>query len=150
MEKRESCRAIIFKDNKMVVMYREKKDRVYYIFPGGGINEGETKKDCVVREVVEEFGINVEPMKEVYFYENEKTIEHFFTCNWVSGELGTGEGEEFQGDVSRGVYVPMLVDIDRLSEIPLMPPEVAAVLVNDLKKYGKKLGDKVTEIAGEL
>lgn len=149
MGKRESCRAIIFKDNKMVVMYREKNDRVYYTFPGGGMNEGEAKNDCVVREVVEEFGINVEPMKEVYLYENEKTIQHFFICNWVSGELGTGEGEEFQGDVSRGVYIPMLVDIDRLSEIPLMPPEVTAALVNDLKKYGEKLGDKVTEVAGE-
>ena len=41
MKKRESCRAIIFSEDKMVVMYREKNDRVYYTFPGGGINEGE-------------------------------------------------------------------------------------------------------------
>jgi ADP-ribose pyrophosphatase YjhB (NUDIX family) len=149
MEKRESCRAIIFDKDKMVVMYREKNDRVYYTFPGGGRNEGETLEDCVKREVLEEFGLNVEPVKEVYTYENPKTYQHFYLCNWVSGELGTGEGEEFQGDVSRGVYIPMLVDTNRLSQIPLMPPEVTAKLVEDLKVFGQKLDSKLTYIEGE-
>lgn len=149
MEKRESSRAIVFSNNKMVVMYREKNDRVYYTFPGGGINPNESKEDCVVREVLEEFGINVKPIKEVYLYENEKTIQHFFVCEWTDGELGTGEGEEFQGDASRGVYVPMLVENERLGEIPLMPPEVTTQLVKDLAVYGTSLGNTVTEIAGE-
>ena len=149
MKKRESCRAIIFSEDKMVVMYREKNDRVYYTFPGGGINEGEDVESCIIREVKEEFGIDVEPIKEVYLYENEKSIQHFFTCKWLSGELGSGEGEEFQGDQSRGIYIPMLVENERLSQIPLMPPEVAARLVTDLKIYGKELENEETKIIGE-
>ena len=149
MEKRESCRAIIFIENKIVVMYREKNDRVYYTFPGGGINEGETIRNCVIREVKEEFGIDLEPIKEVYIYENEKTIQHFLTCKWITGELGTGEGEEFQGDNGKGIYIPVLVENDRLPQIPLMPPEVTAMLVADLKKYGKELRDEVIKIVGE-
>jgi ADP-ribose pyrophosphatase YjhB (NUDIX family) len=149
MEKRESCRAIIFDKNKMVAMYREKNNRVYYAFPGGGRNEGEDFLDCVKREVLEEFGIEVKPIREVYTYENDKTYQHFYLCDWVSGELGTGQGEEFQGDVSRGVYVPMLIENSKLSQISLMPPEVASALVNDLKTFGEKLDTKVKYIEGE-
>lgn len=149
MEKRESCRAIVFLDKQMVSMYREKNDRVYYTFPGGGRETGEKLEDCVIREVVEEFGIKVNPIREVYTYENEKTIQHFFLCEWVAGELGTGEGEEFQGDASRGIYMPTLVDIERITEIPLMPPEVTKQLNDDLKKYGNSLRPEKINIVGE-
>lgn len=139
MEKRESCRAIIFKDGKMVAMYREKNDRKYYTFPGGGMDEGETIDECVVREVIEEFGITVKPIREVYTYEDHKTYQHFILCDWVSGELGTGEGEEFQGDEARGVYEPMLIEVENIPNLPLMPPEAASQVYEDYKSYGEGL-----------
>ena len=150
MDKRESCRAIIFKDNKMVTMYREKNGRVYYTFPGGGMDEGETVNECVTREVVEEFGMTVEPIREVYTYEDEKTYQHFVLCEWVSGEFGTGVGEEFQGDTSRGFYEPRLVELEKLEEIPLMPPEAAAMLAHDLKEFGTGLDTNKKHIEGTI
>ena len=45
MQKRVSCRAIIFNNERMVSMYREKSDRVYYTFPGGGMEENETEEE---------------------------------------------------------------------------------------------------------
>ncbi|MBE5755665.1 MAG: NUDIX domain-containing protein [Clostridiales bacterium] len=146
MEKRESCRAIIFKDEKMVAMYREKNGRTYYTFPGGGMDEGETINECVKREVIEEFGIVVKPIREVYTYEDEKTYQHFILCDWEFGELGTGEGEEFQGDASRGVYEPMLIDIENIPNLPLMPPEAAMQVVDDYKSYGKNLDSEVKSL----
>ena len=141
MEKRESARAIIFRRGQIVVMYREKSDRVYFTFPGGGRQEGESLENCVKREVYEEFGITVEPIREVYFYEGETTLQHFFLCEWTDGDIGTGDGEEFLGDSSRGIYIPMRVDIERLTKIPLMPPEVTKALSNDIKTFGEKLGE---------
>jgi len=143
MSKRYSCRAIVIDENKLVTMYREKEDRVYYTFPGGGMEESETREQCVVRECFEEFGINVEPIKHVYTYENEKTVQYFYLCKWISGELGTGSGEEFQADRNRGVYMPTLMPIEKISELPLMPPEVARGLAEDLNQYGVNLSDTV-------
>ena len=143
MAKRTSCRAIILEDNGLVTMYREKEDRVYYTFPGGGIDENETHEQCVIRECIEEFGITVEPIRHVYTYENEKTIQHFYLCNWVSGELGSGEGEEFAPDRNRGIYVPTMMPLKEISNLPLMPPEVAQALVEDIEKYGITLGTGV-------
>ena len=143
MSKRYSCRAIVIDENKLVTMYREKEDRVYYTFPGGGMEENETKEECVKREALEEFGIIVEPVKHVYTYENEKTVQYFYLCKWVSGELGTGTGEEFEADRNRGVYMPTLMPVEKISELPLMPPEVAKALAEDLQTYGENLSDNV-------
>ena len=89
-KKRERARAIIIRDGKMVSMYREKGDRIFYTFPGGGIEGNETEEECVVREAFEEFGLTVQPIKKLYYYENEISIEHFYLCEWLSGEVGDG------------------------------------------------------------
>lgn len=143
MSKRVSCRAIVISDNKLVVMKREREGRLYYTFPGGGKEENETNDECVVRECNEEFGIVVKPQKHVYIYENSKTIQYFYVCDWVSGKLGSGEGEEFQEDRNRGTYEPMLIPLEDIEKLPLMPPEVASALVQDVKKFGIVFEDKV-------
>lgn len=149
MQKRVSCRAIIFNNERMVSMYREKSDRVYYTFPGGGMEENETEEECVVREVKEEFGIDVKPVKKVYIYEDEKTIQNFYLCDWLEGELGSGEGEEFQEDRNRGVYIPSLIYVDKIQDLPLMPPVVAKQLIADVKKYSYELSPEVVTLKGE-
>lgn len=149
MQKRVSCRAIIFDNERMVSMYRENGDRVYYTFPGGGMEENETEEECVVREVKEEFGIDIKPVKKVYVYEDEKSIQNFYLCDWLKGELGSGVGEEFQDDRNKGVYVPSLIYVNKIQDLPLMPPIVAKQLVEDVKKYNYKLSKEVIEMKGE-
>lgn len=150
MDKRISCRAIIIDNNKIVSMYREKGDRVYYTFPGGGKNEGETLEECVVREVIEEFGMTVEPIRLVYVYEDAKSLQYFYLCKWVSGEFGSGEGEEYQPDRNKGVYIPMFIALDNLTNLPLMPPEVRDVLFEDFKTFGSNLSNEIKNIEGIL
>ena len=118
MDKRISCRAIIINNGKMVSMYREKGDRVYYTFPGGGKNEDESLEGCVVREVIEEFG--------------------------------SGVGEEFQPDRNKGIYIPMMLDLNKLSELPLMPLNVRNTLIEDLKNFGNNLADTTKKIEGTI
>lgn len=132
MGKREASRAIIFEDNKIILMYRERQNRVYFTFPGGGKENGETDSECVEREVMEEFGITIKPIREVFCYEDSKSIQHIFLCEWVSGEFGTGHGEEFQEN-SDGLYIPTMVEIQRLKDIPLMPPEITNALLENLE-----------------
>ena len=147
--RRKSGRAIVFVEGKIVSMYREKGDRVYYTFPGGGMDEGETEQQCVTREVFEEFGMTVEPIKKVYVYEGAKSIEYFYLCKWISGEFGSGEGEEYQADRNRGVYKPSLLDVKDIPNLPLMPPEVAKAFVEDFNTYGPALADEVKTVYAE-
>ena len=137
--KRTRVRAIIIQDEKIISMYREKDGRVFYTFPGGGLEGNESEIDCVKREVFEEFGIVVEPIKKVYIYENEISVEHFYICEHISGDFGTGAGEEYDKNRNNGVYIPKMIDISNLPSLPLMPPEIAQAFYEDYIKNGKKL-----------
>ena len=148
--KRIRARAIIIHDEKIMSMYRERQDRVFYTFPGGGMEGNESEHDCVKREVFEEFGIVVEPIKKLYVYENQNSIEHFYLAKWVSGDFGSGTGEEFQADRNNGVYIPKFIQIVDIPNLPLMPPEVATSFYEDYVKNGIKIRDDIKTIFGEI
>jgi ADP-ribose pyrophosphatase YjhB (NUDIX family) len=56
------CQAVIFKGNKILVLrqYNYKRKEEYWMLPGGGLEEGETEKDCIIREMKEETNLDVE------------------------------------------------------------------------------------------
>ncbi len=56
---RPSVRGIIIKDDKIALIYSKKFN--YYKFPGGGIDEGESHIQTLIREVKEESGLDVKP-----------------------------------------------------------------------------------------
>ncbi len=56
---RPSVRAIIVRDGKLALVHNGKFD--YYMFPGGGIEEGESHTEALIREVKEESGLVVIP-----------------------------------------------------------------------------------------
>ena len=63
--KRPSVRGIIIRDNTIAMMHSLKYD--YYKLPGGGIEEGESLEETLIREVKEESGLVVK----------ESTIKEF-------------------------------------------------------------------------
>lgn len=148
--KRVRARAIIVHEDKLMAMYRERDSRIFYTFPGGGMETGESEEECVKREVFEEFGIVVKPLKKVYTYENQNSLEHFYLAKWISGEFGSGEGEEFQENRNNGLYVPKFIEISDIPNLPLMPPEVAAAFYEDFMKNGAELRADVKFITGEI
>ena len=92
----------------------------------------------------------VEPIKKVYIYENEISVEHFYIAKHVSGEFGSGEGEEYQADRNRGVYIPKLLPIKDIPNTPLMPPEIAQAFFEDYCKNGKNVRDNFLTINAKL
>lgn len=56
---RPSARGIVIRDGKVAMVHSEKYD--YFKFPGGGIEDGESPADAMIREVREESGLTVIP-----------------------------------------------------------------------------------------
>ena len=110
----------------------------YYTFPGGGQEENETLEEGTIREIKEEFGIDVEVIEKLYEMEhsNKEKKEYFFLCKYISGEFGTGEGPEFSGDPKyehKGKYIPEIIKREDVEKIVLLPYTIRDQFVEDIK-----------------
>ena len=141
--KRISARAIIIEGDKIGLMYRRKSNHSFYCLPGGKQEENESLEDTVVREIKEEFGIDIVVIKKVYEFISESAHQHFFLCRWVDGIFGTGQGEEFTVPSDKGYYEPRLVNIEHLKELHILPKKIARQLRKDYERYGENLDNKV-------
>ena len=111
----------------------------YYVFPGGGREGEETYEEGTLREIKEEFGIDVKIIKKVYEEYSEKFDQTtiYYLCEYVSGKFGTGTGPEFSNDpkyVDSGKYIPEIVKKEDIEKIPLMPPEIKEKFIEDIRK----------------
>ena len=118
---------------------RNKEYQEYYAFPGGGLEEGETLEECAIREVKEEFGINVKVIRKLYELENDdlNMKEYFYLCEYIDGEFGTGEGEEFSNNPKykdSGEYIPEIIKREDIENLMLLPLEIKEKFLHDLKE----------------
>lgn len=63
---RNRSAGIVIKDGKVLLMHRFNKGDEYWVFPGGGVEEGETPEQAAVREIGEETTITAIPKKFLY------------------------------------------------------------------------------------
>jgi len=134
---------IIPMEDGFALMHRKevKKDREfqeYYAFPGGGLEEGETLEEGVIREIKEEFGIEVAVIKKLYEMKSEKfnQKEIFFLCEYLGGEFGTGDGPEFNNDpkyIDSGKFLPEIIKREEIENLVLLPFEIKEKFVQDIK-----------------
>ena len=111
---RVGCRAIIVRDGKVLLSWEERKN--VYMSPGGGVEEGETLEECVVRELSEEAGYKVKVIKPL-FKVNEYCFETLWVNNYFICELeGECERHLTESEEYNGVK-PVWIDVDKAIEI---------------------------------
>lgn len=109
----QKVRGIVLNDMGQILLLHSKKHNGYSI-PGGTVEEGETLKDTVIREVMEETGAEITPIKVVgKYYHTSKNfsykgvtfdsnrVEYFYFCkfkDFVSQKLGI-KGEFDDDDI---------------------------------------------------
>lgn len=114
---REGCRAIIVQDGKILLTHELNSG--WWLIPGGGLEEGETPEGCVVREVEEETGYLVRPLRRFLFlceyYEEYRYPGYFFICEVT----GTGQMKLTDAEKRHGVqpeWIPLQDAIDLFSK----------------------------------
>ena len=121
--RRPSARAIIFKGDKLALVYSKKEK--YYKFPGGGIHDDEDKKEALIREVREEVGLVVIPesireygsvmrrqkstVKDGEIFEQEN---FYYFCD-VLDEAVSQNLDDYENEAE---FVLQIVDIDEAIE----------------------------------
>jgi len=120
---------VLIEDHKVALIERHRAGLEYFVFPGGGVDEGETPEQAAIREAMEELGVEVVVKQKVAEIQIETSRQLYFLVERVAGEFGTGTGEEFT-DPSEGSYVPIWMPVDELPERGnVYPVELAKLVV---------------------
>lgn len=138
--------AIILKNKKVALIERINSlhEHLYYIYPGGGVEKGETVEEATIREVEEETGLIVtieELIAKVTFRGN---IQYYYLTKIIGGEFGKGNGPEMMGlyDKSHGTYNAVWMSIEDLLRNPVYPEFVSRIIVESFEKgWPKKVMD---------
>jgi 8-oxo-dGTP diphosphatase len=110
------ARVVIVEEGRLALIKRVREGRTYYLFPGGGVEPGETPEQAAVREAWEELGVQVRLADVVHEEVFDGTRFVFFTAEIVGGEFGTGawpdhaeesELERRKGGTHEAVWVPI-------------------------------------------
>ena len=145
--------AIIAQGDKIILMRRErgfgKNKQIYYTIPGGGREEGEKIEETAIREIKEELGIDIKIKKLMYKLNTYMRMQYIFLGEYVSGILGTGEGEKYEEENYKkyGKYIPQVVSFEKLKKIKLVPETLKKEIIRDYlyiigkskKKYTLKI-----------
>lgn len=131
---------VLIEDNKVALIERHRAGLDYFVFPGGGVDEGETPEQAAVREAMEELGIEVVVRQKVAEIHFDTSDQVYFLVERVSGEFGTGIGEEFTdsdpNDPSEGIYIPIWMPIEELLQHENIYPVALANQVVQSKAIG--------------
>ncbi len=145
--KRIRAVAIIVNNGKILVMHRINNEKEYHVFPGGGVESGETIKQAVLREVQEETSLEVKIEKLLYHHIYDDNTEHFFyLCRYVSGEPKLGDGNEARDmkESNANFYNPVWYEIKELSQLLLYPLEIRDWFTEDIKTNFKNMPRETT------
>ena len=140
-----SVRAIVIEDGKVLMVEHEHTDKrgKFWIFPGGGVEEGESVADTAIRETEEETGIIVKPLGVAHVREAEtlgqRAFEVYIHCEKIGGILKVGfdpEAPELvsiidtrwfsSDDLKKILYYPealwdVLSDWVKTGNVPIIP-----------------------------
>lgn len=120
---RNSAKALVINDGKMLALKLTDETGDFYIMPGGGQLPGETLIEAARREVAEETGLDVAPREAVFIIEGVRgesfqRVDIVFLCDYIGKRRDI---ERHFDNNQRGVE---WLEISRLSALPLYPSKL--------------------------
>lgn len=138
--------AIVYHNNNILLMYRQKNSKTYYTFPGGTVEPNETIEAAVIRELFEETSVIAKQERLLYHLrvtdiplvnskkEFSSKDDFFFLCKYISGDPSLSINSiEFQRANSNNFYKPVWVPLKEVKNLLLYPLEIKDLIINDLE-----------------
>jgi 8-oxo-dGTP pyrophosphatase MutT (NUDIX family) len=131
---------VLIQEDKVALIERHRAGLHYFVFPGGGTDEGETPEQAAVREAMEELGVEVVVKQKVFEIQfGQKSRQIYFLAEQMGGTFGTGAGEEYTDadpdDPEEGIYNPVWMPIEELSlHDDIYPADVTKLVLKSVNE----------------
>jgi len=125
--------ALIIKNRKILLVHNTKYNGLRIEPPGGKREGNEDLKSCVIREVKEELGIDIKPIKLFGVFETNSPEGHFKVYMYFS-EIEGGKPTLMEPDKISKFDWYSAEDMKKLKEQGVLVPNLCSAL-DILKKY---------------
>lgn len=127
---RHRSTVFLIQNDNVLLLYRCRHGKEYYVVPGGGIESGETPEQAAIRELKEEVSLDIGLNELIGEFETDSSHEYFFIAKTWSGTPALG-GPEAQRQSSENVYRLEWMPVKNLAKIDLRK-EVREILLGYL------------------
>ena len=122
LNQRLAMRAIIYNEKGQLLMVKNLRGDCK--FPGGGVEAGEERLDCLAREVKEETGYNISEVESFIGSTTERRIDQmdptaffemvseYYLCH-LNSEQGAQNLDEYEAEMG---FTPIWINIDKAIE----------------------------------
>lgn len=134
---RRAVRAIVLRNDALLVMHRNKFGQSYYTLVGGGIRSGESPEQAVLREVHEESSISVGSPRLVFVEAGGEPFgpQYIYLCEYQSGEAALPpQSEEAKiHALGSNLYTPAWLPVVQLPGVALVTTPLKAAIIHSLQ-----------------
>lgn len=137
---RVAGRGIVVENGKILLTYETNTG--VYMSPGGGLEDGETLEACCVRELCEEAGIQIKPIKQ-FLRINEYCPECMYVSNYfICEKVGESKQSLTEIEIEHGA-VPEWVEIEKalaiFAEYPTKRRDISSLYLREYTMLNKYL-----------
>jgi 8-oxo-dGTP diphosphatase len=137
MPHQECARAVVLRDDKLLVMKRTKFGDVFYALVGGGIEPGEDAETALRRELIEETGLEVGEVKLVFIETAHEQFgtQYVFLCEYIGGEphLSADSPEALENVQGENTYEPLWLSLSEFRDVTFRSNALRQALLDALE-----------------
>ncbi len=121
---------VVVQEGKVLLVRQHVSEgQEFWIVPGGGLKKNEGLLDCARREIAEETGLEIEPVRLLYVGDFFKGERHVVDTFWLGKVVG-GELKRRAEEIDSLEFF----EIERLGELTIKPRAMAEQLLIDLRE----------------
>jgi 8-oxo-dGTP diphosphatase len=119
---------VVIRDGKLLLIHRLREGDEYWVFPGGGVEEGEDLETALKREMMEETGLHLVSFQRLFDQlEKDGSCCIFYSCGLEPGEPRLG-GPELEEQSPNNQHHLEWVNLEQLSSFVTVYPRPAKLL----------------------
>ncbi|WP_276355334.1 NUDIX domain-containing protein [Cohnella caldifontis] len=139
---RNSCKAVIVQDRKVLLTKNRDDFGFFHLFPGGGQEPGETLTEALARECMEEVGAEIQVVDLIHIREyigknhefaqwdaDVHQVEFYFRCHLRDPHATITDGTNPDANQVAVEWI----DIDELHRIRLYPKTLGKIIAEEIR-----------------
>lgn len=132
---------VLIENNSLLLVKQKLSNNKNWSLPGGRVEPGETLEQALIREMKEETGLDVEPIRMLYVCDvaaSDNTVLHItFLTKRIGGEITLPTNEFDENPIHDVKFIP----INELIQYGISEKFIE-IIKNDFPNAGNYMGDK--------